>query len=98
SFILQPGIVIDLPSAVKTEVIPKQSAIITVTENEHIYLNDKISSLEKLSEQLSSFPKDSVIIQADGEVALGVVVSVWDICRSLGIEKLNIATRQKKFS
>jgi len=39
---------------------------------------------------------DSLLIKADEESSLGKIIEVWDMCRELGIEKLNIATLQTR--
>jgi len=35
-----------------------------------------------------------VLIKADKRASLGRIIQVWDICREMGIQKLNIATLQ----
>jgi len=39
---------------------------------------------------------ESLLIKADEKASLGKIIEVWDMCRELGIEKLNIATLQVK--
>jgi len=98
SFILQSGIKVELPNAVSSESLKNTHTIITILQNKGIYVNDKPVAMNKLPKVLEDFSKDSVIIQADGGVELDTVVSVWDICRRIGVKAINIATKQKTYN
>ncbi|MBU1045413.1 MAG: biopolymer transporter ExbD [Candidatus Omnitrophica bacterium] len=99
SFIVMPGIKINLPKAVTSEVIKDKNIIITVNSENVIYLNDKPISLEELTNHLSERVKADkeipLLIKADKNTQLGSVVMVWDICRKVGISQINIATLQE---
>jgi biopolymer transport protein ExbD len=97
SFVLQPGIKVDLPEAVSTQTIENiNNILITLTSNGNVYFNDTIISVENLWKILLDTGKSTVLIQADGEVDLRYVVAVWDVCRRAGIKTINIVTSQKK--
>ena len=38
---------------------------------------------------------EHVLIKADRDVTLSKVVNIWDFCRAIGIEQVNIATNQE---
>jgi len=99
NFIATPGIKINLPKAVTSEVIKDKNIIITVNSENVIYLNDKLISLAELTSHLSekvSLDKEiPLLIKADQNTQLGSVVMVWDICRKVGISQINIATLQE---
>ncbi len=95
SFVLQPGIEVDLPKAETSDVVERKNVLITISENKNIYLNDKITKIEKLAYQLEKLKDKAVILQADKSAPFEMVVNVWDICRRIGVEKLNIATNEK---
>lgn len=98
SFIFQPGIKINLPKAVTSEVLHEQNAVVTVTSENLIYLDNKALTSAELSKRLSKDIADSkrpVLIKADRRASLGRVVEVWDICRASGISQVNIATNQQ---
>ncbi|MBU1086048.1 MAG: biopolymer transporter ExbD [Candidatus Omnitrophica bacterium] len=99
SFIVMPGIKINLPKAVTSEVIKDKNIIITVNSDNVIYLNEKpISSAEltsHLSEMVKADKEIPLLIKADKNTQLGSVVMVWDICRKVGISQINIATLQE---
>lgn len=98
SFIFQPGIKINLPKALTSEVIQKENLIITITADNFLYINDRRINEEELSSRLKIAAKESrpILIKADRQAALGKVVEIWDLCRIEGVEKINIATSQKR--
>ena len=95
-FAVQSGINVKLPKAVTSDVIRTENVNITITSENVIYLNEKVATLKELREVLAN-PKmknNLILIKADRRASVGRVVDVWDMCRNLGIEKLNIATNQ----
>lgn len=97
SFTFQSGINVRLPKAVTSDVIKEENLIVTVTSENIIYLNDKIVTIKELKKDLEQFrdSKRPLLIKADRRASMGRIVDVWDLCRNLGLEKLNIATNQE---
>ena len=99
SFIVMPGIKINLPKAVTSEVIKEKNIIITVNSDNVIYLNEKPITFEELTEHLKGIVAEEktrpLLIKADKNTQLGAVVKVWDICRNVGVTQINIATLQE---
>jgi len=99
SFVVMPGIKINLPKAVTSEVIKEKNIILTVNSENIIYLNEKPitpSELQAfLSELVASKQDKPLLIKADKNAQIGTVVRVWDICRKVGISQSNIATLQE---
>jgi len=98
SFIFQPGIKINLPDALTSEVIQRENLVIVVTDDNSLYIDEKLIEREDLSSRLGIAAKEAkpILIKADRKASLGKVVEVWDLCRSEGIQKLNIATTPKR--
>lgn len=96
SFIFQPGIKINLPKAVTSEVLAEESTIITITGENLIYLSGKVVTIKELNSELKKITgsKRPLLIKADRKASLGRVVEVWDTCRALGLSHVNIATNQ----
>ncbi|MBN1793876.1 MAG: biopolymer transporter ExbD [Candidatus Omnitrophica bacterium] len=96
SFVYQPGIKIDLPKAVTSEVIKEKNIVIMLTGENTVYLNNKIVTMKELLETLksSSYAQRPVLIKADKKASLGRVVQIWDACRDAGITQINLATNQ----
>jgi biopolymer transport protein ExbD len=97
TFIVQPAIKVKLPRAVTSDVTKQRNLEIVVTRGGLIYLNGKVRPLGELKSVLRglSGEKPSVLIKADRGSRLGKVVEIWDICRSAGIRRINIATIQE---
>ena len=99
SFIFQPGIKINLPKAVTSEVIHEQNVVITVTAENLIYLDNKAVTSNELNKKLLKEiapSKKSILIKADRRASLGRIVEVWDMCRASGVSQVNIATNPKE--
>ena len=96
SFIFQPGIKVNLPRAVTSEIVQQDSAVLIVTKDDRIYLNDREISQDELLSNLRLMAKDDVplLIKADSHASLGKVVEIWDICRKEGVSQANIATNR----
>ncbi|HBG61890.1 MAG: hypothetical protein A2Y03_03110 [Omnitrophica WOR_2 bacterium GWF2_38_59] len=96
SFTFQSGINVKLPKAVTSDIIKEENLIITITSENIIYLNSNISTLEELKSELEKIKgkNNPILIKADRRSSVGRIVDVWDLCRNLGIERINIATNQ----
>jgi biopolymer transport protein ExbD len=90
------GINVKLPKAASAEPVKAQELTINLTADGKTYLNDKIITLEKLSERLKEKKdKDSlVIIRADSSVTHGRVVEAMDTVKTNGFSRLAIAVDQ----
>lgn len=96
SFIVQPGIRVNLPKAVTSEVVQERSLVVLVTGENLVYLGDRLVTLADLRTALTKAAKEQtqMLIKADRGASLGRVVEVWDLCREVGIAQINIATHQ----
>jgi len=97
SFVMQPGIKINLPKAVTSEAVKYENIEILISSENVIYLNSRVVTLQELKGSLKQIAKRNIpiIIKADKRASLGRAVEVWDLCRDLGISKINIATNQE---
>ena len=96
NFVSQPGIKINLPKAVTSEVVQENTIVITITSDNRFYLNEMPVTLLELKSKLEKASSaEPVLIKADRDVTLSKVVNIWDFCRALGIKQVNIATNQE---
>ncbi len=97
SFIMQPGIKVNLPRAVTSEVVKYENIEVAVSSENVIYINGKVITIQELKILLkqTAKAKGSILIKADKRASLGRIVEVWDMCRDLGITQINIATNQE---
>ena len=97
SFVMQPGIKINLPKAVTSEIVKFEKIEIVVSSENVTYFNSKVVSTAELKNLLkqAALREQPILIKADSRASLGRVVEIWDICRDLGITQINIATNQE---
>ena len=90
------GIHVFLPKAITSDIIKDENLVITITSENVIYFNNALVTIKELKAILSKTNnhKRSVLIKADRRTSAGRIVDVWDLCRILGIERINIATNQ----
>jgi biopolymer transport protein ExbD len=90
------GINVKLPKAGSAEPVKAEQLTINLTKDGKLYLNDKVITLERLSETLEkNQDKESlVIIRADSLVPHGRVVEVMDTVKTKGFSRLAIAVEQ----
>lgn len=97
SFVLQPGIKVQLPKSESAEEETQRQIVITLTEKGAIFLNDQSVTTETLGGKLSKLlQKDRdkvVVIKADQTVSLQNAVEVMDIAKRVGATRLLIATQ-----
>ncbi len=94
TFTSQPGIRVHLPKSVTADVAHKEVTAITVSKGDQLYLGSRVVTLQELRSTLASLAKGEhpILIRSDRQASMGRVVEVWDLCRSLGIQQVNIAT------
>ena len=97
SFTFQSGINVKLPKAVTSDILREENLIVTITSDNIIYLNNDVITLKELENRLSHSGTKTrpLLIKADRRASVGRIVDVWDLCRNLGIERINIATNQE---
>ena len=98
SFVKPAGIIVNLPKTATAEVLREEKFVIVITSDNIIRLEEEVVTIDDLKEVLAQRKQkiDSLLIKADEESSLGKIIEVWDMCRELGIEKLNIATLQTR--
>ena len=98
-FMENPGMKLDLPGSKSAEKTRLQDLEISVEPTGKIFLNNNEVMIEELADRLAeSIPQSSeksLILRADKNVTHGTVVEIMDIARTIGIEKIVIATREK---
>ncbi len=88
------GIPVQLPGAVTAETIGKTAVVLTVTDRDLVYLNDQLTTVEALPEQLAPLVTHGgpVVIRADHTVSMNRLTQLWDICRQAGASRIALAT------
>jgi biopolymer transport protein ExbD len=96
SFIMQPGIKINLPQAATAETMAEKEVVVGISEEGVIFFKDRpvtLAQLEKfLQDALAKNAGVTLIVQGDKKTEHGTVVAVMDTARKKGISKIAIAT------
>ena len=97
SFLMQPGIKVNLPKAITSEAVSSENIEILITNESVTYLNNRVVTMQELKKLFAQAAKrnQSILIRADKRASLGRVVEIWDMARDLGISQINIATNQE---
>jgi biopolymer transport protein ExbD len=95
SFVFQTGVEVHLPKAVTSEVSQGMNWQVTVSKEGRLYLETRVVTLQELKRTLNRHRERPVLLRADQRATLGRVIEVWDLCRSLGISQIHIATQDE---
>ena len=100
TFIITPGISLELPDSSTAEPVVITNLIVTIVSDDELYLNDEHSSVSMLGEQLGSFSQSSsediqnVVIEGDRRASYSLMVEVLDILRENGFTGINLRMRE----
>ena len=91
------GVEVSLPEATSKPLSSEQEQlVITIDQNNQVYINDFRVGIENLKEKLMQITKnqkaDEIYLRADKTVAYGMVVYVMSEIKGAGIEKLGMIT------
>jgi biopolymer transport protein ExbD len=99
TFIVAPGIKVDLPSGRSAERASDNDVIVVIQQDGVVYYRDERVELPTLHAILSQAKQQQpglrLVIRADKNVQHGRVVEVMDTAKAVGIERLAIATTPK---
>ncbi len=90
------GIPVNLPAALTAPAIEEESFSITITEDDEVYLDKELVTLDSLTSRLAAAcaenPSLRVYINGDKRARHGAVVKVLDVLRQLSIRHVAIQT------
>lgn len=96
TYIVQPGIKVELPQSETAQVIDEKSIIVSVTRDGTIWVQDERTGLGRLAAALRPFlihgAAQTIIIKADRNVTLETTVKVIDRIKAAGGVRFLIAT------
>ncbi|EKD28219.1 MAG: biopolymer transport protein [uncultured bacterium] len=100
SFILQPGIKVNLPQSNINEPQTDKSVEITITQENLLFYNADRISFDELKLKFKSLAKTSpdiiIVLKADGNVKHSKVVEIMASAKENNLSNLAIATRPKE--
>jgi biopolymer transport protein ExbD len=88
---------VNLPSGDFAAAGPSRNITVTITEDNTIYLNGKLIDplriTESIAAELKKAPEKIVVLEADKNVLHGKVISVMDLLKKGGADRIAIATQ-----
>ncbi|MGB8656671.1 MAG: biopolymer transporter ExbD [Candidatus Zixiibacteriota bacterium] len=97
---LQSGIDINLPRTKATQEDLGEGVVVTVTKEQKIYIDERITNLDRFEGILSDVTRKkgtkSVYLRADQGVPYGLVMDVVGKIKGLGIQDLGLVTEPLK--
>lgn len=97
TFVLTPGIALDLPQSTSSEQIALNRLVITVRSATEIYLNRERVSMSELDSRLAELRPEgegtmSAVLEGDKGVSYDLLVSVLDLLRRNGYRGIGLRT------
>ncbi len=96
NFITHSGIKVNLPGSSSQQNEFNKNISLTLTKDEEIYINNEYVTWEELPEVLNrkliDDPEQVVVVRADEDVSLKLVVKLLDLARLSGTNRFFIAT------
>ena len=100
TMVTQKTIALNLPKTTVAKVDTTKTVPVSVTKDGQIYVEQDPVTLEELSSRLASMKnsdeKLTVVLRGDTDVNYGAVVSVMEVIRLSGIERVSMATDGKR--
>ncbi len=100
TFVMTPGLNLDLPESTADETITMTRVVISVAGPEELYLNDERYDIEGLSAALSDLAEEegeevrSIVVEGDSGVRYELMVRVLDVLRQNGFRGASLRTRE----
>ncbi len=100
TFVLAPGIKVDLPKGSSVQRARETDQVVMVTKDGDIFYQDERVDLATLQAALRQSQQEQpdlrVVIKADKNALHGRVVDIMDMAKNMGIERLAIATAPRQ--
>jgi biopolymer transport protein ExbD len=100
TFVLAPGIKLTLPASGTSESVVMEQMVVTIVSADEVYMNkERLTGLPGLGERIAQMPEtdrkqvSAVIIEADQNVAYGLMVQALDVLRQNGFKNVGLRTR-----
>ena len=99
---VESGVKVNLPSGDFAAVNERQDVVVTITENNVLYVNDRLIDPNNLTATINEHIRENadtlIVLEADQNITHGKVVRVMDLVKKGGAERIAIATRPSEGS
>jgi len=97
TFIVAPGIKLDLPRSASSEAIKMTPLVVSIYSSDRIYLNQTLYNLAGFRQAIARLPKDkaearSIVVEGDKSISYETMIQVLDVLRVNGIRGVSLRT------
>ena len=100
TFVLQPGVKVQLPTTTHTDISSEKSVVISLAKDGTIYLNDElVNEIElgaRLRQMVLNVGNPIIALRSDKASTIESLVEVMDIAKSAGGNRFIIVTTPKE--
>ncbi|MCF8259189.1 MAG: biopolymer transporter ExbD [Melioribacteraceae bacterium] len=100
-FVIQTGVKVQLPGAKNNEQTAPARTIVSITAESKMYLGSEAISLDalpgRLEKEIGKTEESNLIIRADKQVNIDLVIKVIDAAKGIGVSKFTIETEKESF-
>ncbi len=100
-FVIQTGVRVKLPGAKNNEQVAPSRMIVSITGTQKIYVGTEEVTMEALAQKIAALGDNltdaNLIIRADKDVNVNMVVKVIDAAKGVGVNKFTIETEKESF-
>jgi biopolymer transport protein ExbD len=98
TFVLTPGINLDLPEASSAEPVVMNQTVVSVVSADRVFLNDERMTFDELDAALAEISATddqprSLVIEANADVPYATMIRALDVLRNNGFRGANLRTR-----
>ena len=98
-FVVQTGVKVKLPGAKNNEQVAPSTFVVTLTPAGGVFLGAEPTTIDELAAKLNilkeTVTEQNLIIRADKQVPIELVIKVIDSARGAGIDKFTIETEKE---
>jgi biopolymer transport protein ExbD len=100
-FVIQTGVKVKLPGAQNNEQASQTRMIVTITEQNRVFLGSEEVTVDKLAGKLevikNTTSENNLLIRADKSVKIDLVIRTIDVAKGIGIDRFTIETEKTNF-
>lgn len=100
-FVIQTGVKVKLPASKLNEQSIPTRLVVSITEDNGIYVGNKKTELSSLAVKLNNVKENiadnNLVIRADKSVEIDLVIQVIDAAKGVGIDRFTIETEKQSF-
>lgn len=96
SFVVQPAVTLELPQIPFSDGVSSRSLVVTISRENMVFFNDERTTLDGLPlafrDQVFQDPSAVLVIAADERVPYRTLMTVYNMAREAGVQKVALAT------